>query len=511
MYLINYCLFNTLLGGEDMKKRDKSSIYVAHRVNILVIALIVCLLCGQLVITKGFESSGTYLLAGGVALLLAIINYFLPIGEYVKGIIFALLPVVVIVPLFYLDGYALNKHYMLFMSLAMVSLYFKKELIIILGAIIDISMIALYLIAPEKFLGADASLKGLITIFTVFSAVILLLYLLNKWGELLVRQTAKEGEKTKDLLQKLQETFDYVEQGTVELDNNIGRVNSNIVTINDESHVILDSVQQIAGAIQEEASSISMTNDAMSNSLKEVNQIIDITEGIVSKSNEMNIKVEDGWNKINKVANHMSTVSSSISSTASTVSELSLSLEKINVLLEGIKQIADQTNLLALNAAIESARAGEHGRGFAVVAEEVRKLSEESARIVEDISKVTASIFTESKEAREKSKDGEAAALEGQELLNKVSDYFKEISDSFKENNSSLIGGMKKIESATEGFTNIQKEIENLASISEENTASTEEILATLENENTLIASINTSISEVYKLSGQLKNVVNEN
>lgn len=103
------------------------------------------------------------------------------------------------------------------------------------------------------------------------------------------------------------------------------------------------------------------------------------------------------------------------------------------------------------------------------------------------------------------------AALEGQELLNKISAYFKEISDSFKETNSSLTGGMKKIESATVGFTNIQKEIENLASISEENTASTEEILSTLEGENELIASINTSISEVYKLSGQLKNIVNEN
>jgi methyl-accepting chemotaxis protein len=49
---------------------------------------------------------------------------------------------------------------------------------------------------------------------------------------------------------------------------------------------------------------------------------------------------------------------------------------------EIISDIADQTHLLALNAAIEAARAGEQGKGFAVVAAEVRRLAEQSGKTV---------------------------------------------------------------------------------------------------------------------------------
>ncbi len=71
-------------------------------------------------------------------------------------------------------------------------------------------------------------------------------------------------------------------------------------------------------------------------------------------------------------------------------------VEKIGVLSTSIMDITNQTNLLALNASIEAARAGEAGRGFAVVAEEIGNLAFQSkdavAKIQEVTQKVTSSV-----------------------------------------------------------------------------------------------------------------------
>lgn len=479
-------------------------------VNVIVTIAIVILICSQVIIVRGIKESLVPVAAGTAVVILSGINYFLPINKNIKALIFALSPALIVMALFVVDVFALNKHYMLFITIAMITLYFKKELIVAYGVIMNLAMIAVFTITPEGFLGSESNLSGFTKVITIMNGILVLLFFLTKWGnELVYKATMKEAE-ARGLVEKIENTVKTIEGSAETLDDNIENFDKQLKGVSESSRGILDSVQQMAAAIQEEASGIYKINESMSSSLQVVKETIDISEGIVNKSENMCKKVEDGWNRINEATEHMNVVNNAIGTATDTVTELRTSLDEINKLLDGIKAIASQTNLLALNASIESARAGEHGRGFAVVAEQIRNLSNQSRGIVDNINLVTAKISEKSEIASQMSLQGEKAAKEGITIIQEVAAYFSDIKDSYQESNSELTKSMSEIAVAAKNFIEVQEQITNIASISEENSASTEEILSFIEDENSQISYINSSVGEVYDLSKKLKVMVQE-
>lgn len=163
-------------------QQDNYNTQRVHRVNILLTIILVFLICVPVVMSKGILEARMTIIAGLVVLAISITTYFLPIKNYVKGLCLSLLPCIVIIALFVTDGYALNKHYMVLLSIAMVTLYFKKELILVLVTFIDMAYIILFFAVPAHLLGSDNGLKAFITVFFMINGVSILLYLLTRWG-----------------------------------------------------------------------------------------------------------------------------------------------------------------------------------------------------------------------------------------------------------------------------------------------------------------------------------------
>ena len=488
-----------------MLNKDTYNVQRVNKVNMAVIVAIVLLISIQSMLIQGVARGITIGLQGTIVIVLAIINYFLPINKYIKGLLLALIPAVVIVALFYLDSYALNKHYILLTTVAMATLYFKKEIILIHGGIVDILLLAVYIAKPENLVGVGSGLESFIPVMIIFNSIVVLLYFLSKWGRDLVNEAYQKEIHANELLSKLQNTFFNIEESTNTLSNNVKLANSNIDAVTEASQNINVAMQDMATAIQGEAASVYNINETMIGSLESVRETQRISKGISDKSGEMSEKVDSGWEKIEQVDNQINIITDAITTAVITVSELQSSIEQVNNLLEGIKQIADQTNLLALNAAIESARAGEHGKGFAVVADEVRKLAEESSKIVKDINLVTTGMFIKSKEANEKVNQGEVATVEGRKLVNEISVYFKSIKESFDSTDVEINEGMKQIEGITAKFVSAQDQIQNIASVSEETAASVEEVLATIDDQNSQMLLISNSIKEINEMCEKLK------
>ena len=479
------------------------------RVSLIVTAAVVVILSIQSLISGGIEDFLDTSIKGAVIVVLAVVIYFIPIGKYLKGFLFGLIPGIVMIALFYLTGFSIDKHYIIMASVAISALYFKKEILLAYGVVMNVAQISVYLLRPENLLGDGAKLVDFVAIVIMFNTSLVLLYLSNKWGRSLVEDAAEKESHSKTLLQKLEKTFNAIDDTTKSLDSDMESFNGNIQTTRDASSNVTAAMQEMTKVIQEEALSISSVNGIMAASLEKVRQAQEISNNVVAKSVDMIEKVEDGWDKINQTSCQIDKASDAMNNASTAVKVLQDSMGKIIGSLDGIKQIAEQTNMLALNAAIESARAGEHGRGFAVVSDEVRQLAEKSSKMVNDINLLVKDISAKTLDTFNIVTEGDTAARTSRDLLKEISVYFDQVRTAFKETNNEVRHELDMINGLSENYTESQKQIEAIASISEENAAAVEEILATVEDENQQIIQISGAVEGIRQMSRDLKDMLN--
>jgi len=433
--------------------------------------------------------------------------YFININGKIKAFLYAVIILIAGVQGFFASG-GLDSHYIIFTSITLISLYFAKELLIYFGIVIDITLVILYIVIPQQIVGSGGDWTVFLNDMVLINCAMACLFFSTKWGnELIISANTKEVEAGK-LLVKLKETMNKVEKNTYVLDKTIQSVNESIDASQQASANINKAMHEMAEGSQQQAENVNNINNTMSAAVDDVNMTKDISDSIHEDSQNMTIKVVSGIQKIEQMENQMKVIKHTVSMSHSTVSELQQKIDSIMDLLENINQIAEQTNLLALNAAIEAARAGEQGKGFAVVAEEVRKLADGSSKTVQDINRVIQEISVQTKMTVDYSVDGSKAAEVGEILIGEVSSYFGEFKEAFNKTNQSLLKETKMIEKISNSFIEIQNDMENVACISEENAASTQEVVSTIELENDSMRSIGASIKEIHALSGDLSSII---
>jgi methyl-accepting chemotaxis protein len=206
----------------------------------------------------------------------------------------------------------------------------------------------------------------------------------------------------------------------------------------------------------------------------------------------------------------MDDISESMNHVNSEVTILQDKLSEIKEFLGDISKIASQTNLLALNASIEAARAGEQGKGFAVVAEEVRKLAEESNVTVNRISKIIEEFNDHTSSSLKSVNSGNEIAKYGDELMKSVTKDYEEMLSVFSNLEEYIKEEYTNIQVIAKNFNQMEAEIEQVASVSEEQAATSQEIYASVETQLEGIENINSSGQEISKISKQLTDLMNK-
>ena len=478
-----------------------------HLINTLITIILVGLIVTPIMIDSGFQNAREQFAAGVIITVCAVVLYFLPLNRLIKGVVYALFPAVIVMALFVVTGYSLNKHYMLVFTIIMAAMYFDKKILTIFGTCLLIGVVGLYVFFGNQLLGDNHSFISFITVFTIYAGALFMLYLITFWGSQMIDGAKKRVTEMEEMMNQLNKTSQAIESGAIELDNHVQDVNHNVQTMYNSSQAITEVVDQMVEAISNESSKVAHVNDVMRESVSTMKQTAAASIALMEKSATMEVEMKASAEDVKHVTNHMQTVTIAMQGTTATVYDLEESLQTVNQLLFGIHEIANQTNLLALNAAIEAARAGENGKGFAVVADEVRKLAEQSAKTASEITEVTKQLSEKSLMAQQKAYEGQSAVSEGQALLERINMAVIEVSETFKETNYTLQQNVEGIQHASVQFEEAQLQLTEVLHISEENTAATEEMMSSLLSQNDLIRSVTNSTIGLHNLSGKLREV----
>lgn len=248
---------------------------------------------------------------------------------------------------------------------------------------------------------------------------------------------------------------------------------------------LVSSINVIAENATTLAQVVAETNEAGKEALENIGTTIaeaaEGKQGMVSVTDSMN-EVKDGMQILGQ-----------------SISDVGTAAVKIDEITSTIRGIAEETNLLALNASIEAARAGEAGRGFAVVATEIKKLAETSAEAADEISELIDSVTKLIGDTVERSEQSMGQINESAEAVFSAADQFNNIYQSIERTNNIVQGMIERIHNVNDVAT-------NMAAITEEQSASAEEIEATAINIQELADTVSDNSAGVREESVELAN-----
>lgn len=338
--------------------------------------------------------------------------------------------------------------------------------------------------------------------FSFFVVMMLCMYLFFK--RTIVRDILFFSEKLKDIAQG---EGDLTKEIPVRSDDEIGELAGHINHLVRKLRETITVLYQLAESIsislcqvsnrtaqtvisaadqKERSQSVAVAAEQMAATL---NVVAGNTHQAAGFSVQVDQAANEGMIVVDGACTSIVMVRENVVKTLQTVGRLEASSTQIGEIINLIEDIADQTKLLALNAAIEAARAGEHGRGFAVVADEVKMLSEKTATSTKEIAKIITNIQSESREAAKSIAEEQERVEEGVERSTAAKECLERI--------LGLAGETAQL-------------INQIASATEEQSATTNEISEKIHNVSTSASSVHQDMLESDKAFAVLTKVAEQ-
>ena len=264
--------------------------------------------------------------------------------------------------------------------------------------------------------------------------------------------------------------------------------------IDDRAKHLSAAMTKVAEGSQTQSAAASTMAAAVEQMTVSIDQIAENAGEVRRISDGSAALASEGGKIVQQVVSDMEKTNRSVTNAAQTIQQLGEQSDHIHNVVKVIKEIADQTNLLALNAAIEAARAGEQGRGFAVVADEVRKLAEKTGRSTQEIAGMIEAIRASTGNAITEMVATVAMVKAGSAMAEKAGSSIVQINDGVSRSLSGVEDISSSIREQSLASREIAVNVEKVAQMSEENSASVREVFGTVEDLETFSGALEQSV-----------------
>ncbi|WP_141904260.1 methyl-accepting chemotaxis protein [Lysinibacillus sp. Y5S-8] len=305
------------------------------------------------------------------------------------------------------------------------------------------------------------------------------------------------NEGFNEMVNQLKTLISDVEEAIVEIQS----TSANLTAVAEETDAygdeIVKAINEVSKGAVKQASDAEDTNRTAIEFAQQIEGLHDKNDLMLDASQHMKKSNEEGLVNLDSLKETSQESSDIIQSIQAVFGSLIVKVHEIEGIVETITEISDQTNLLALNASIEAARAGEHGKGFAVVAEEVRKLADQTSVATELVRTTIKGIESETKLVNDEMQKTHAIVHQQNDSVQVTALSFKEIKLAV-EKIIAIIGDMAEgVEYLNSSKNVIMQSIESIAMISEKNAAASEEVTASVDEQQRAIQLVSESSNDL--------------